>query len=91
MTDSVRNFLHEHGRRFHAESIGDKYVFPNDKIELDRLDYLNEILHMVVGDKLFLAPIDPSKVHRVLDVGTGTGVCMWTNIISSVLALFFLT
>ena len=29
-----------------------------------------------IGDKLFLAPIEGEKVHRVLDIGTGTGICI---------------
>jgi 16S rRNA G1207 methylase RsmC len=28
-----------------------------------------------IGDKLFIAPIDTKKMHRVLDIGTGTGIC----------------
>jgi len=28
-----------------------------------------------IGDKLFLAPIDGSKLNRILDIGTGTGIC----------------
>ncbi len=27
-----------------------------------------------IGDKLFLAPLVKERVHRVLDVGTGTGI-----------------
>ncbi|OHF02529.1 hypothetical protein CORC01_02224 [Colletotrichum orchidophilum] len=27
-----------------------------------------------IGDRLFLAPIDAAKTHRILDVGTGTGI-----------------
>src|ERR1700761_85902 len=32
------------------------------------------MLTMLLGDKLFLAPIDGQKCRRVLDVGTGTGI-----------------
>lgn len=28
-----------------------------------------------MGDKLFLAPVDMTKITRVLDLGTGTGIC----------------
>jgi 16S rRNA G1207 methylase RsmC len=27
-----------------------------------------------VGNKLFLAPLEEEKVHRILDIGTGTGI-----------------
>lgn len=28
-----------------------------------------------IGEKLFLCPIDTAKMQRVLDIGTGTGIC----------------
>ena len=28
-----------------------------------------------IGNQLFLAPVDLNKPARVLDIGTGTGVC----------------
>ena len=40
-----------------------------------RLDLTHLVMIKTVGEKQFLAPIDESKVHRVLDIGTGTGIC----------------
>ncbi|UQC73908.1 methyltransferase domain-containing protein [Colletotrichum lupini] len=40
---------------------------------MDRLDFCHALLTRTVGNKLFLAPVDETKMHRVLDVGTGTG------------------
>jgi len=28
-----------------------------------------------IGEKLYLAPIEGDKLHRILDIGTGTGIC----------------
>lgn len=30
-----------------------------------------------LGGRLYLAPIDETKVHKILDIGTGTGTCMF--------------
>lgn len=30
---------------------------------------------MVLGDKLYVAPIVEENIHKVLDIGTGTGIC----------------
>ncbi len=46
------------------------------QLEQERLDLTHVLLTMAIGDKLFLAPINPSKIGRVLDIGTGTGICM---------------
>ncbi|EQB56141.1 methyltransferase domain-containing protein [Colletotrichum gloeosporioides Cg-14] len=42
--------------------------------ELDRLDFLSDFLIKVMEGKLYHAPIDSDKVHRILDIGTGTGI-----------------
>lgn len=33
------------------------------------------LLTKVLDDKLYLAPVDLTKANRVLDIGTGTGIC----------------
>lgn len=50
------------------------YYMPNDENEKERLDMMHELMLTMMGRKLFLSPIGSSP-HRVLDLGTGTG--MW--------------
>ena len=46
---------------------------PNDEQEQDRLDLLHHIFTLILGGKLYDAPIHPPP-QRVLDIGTGTGI-----------------
>lgn len=50
------------------------------KPELERLDLTHSMITIGTGDKLFHSPIEESKVHRILDVGTGTGLCMFSTV-----------
>ncbi|KAK1640152.1 S-adenosyl-L-methionine-dependent methyltransferase [Colletotrichum phormii] len=72
-TSSATDYPTEHGRRYHAFRAG-SYFAPNDEYELGRLDYDHELVLKFLQYKLFLAPIDEKKMHRVLDIGTGTGL-----------------
>lgn len=50
------------------------YLFPNDQIEIERLDNQHEILKIVQGGRSYLAPwTRASPPRKVLDVATGTG------------------
>ncbi|KAK2050679.1 S-adenosyl-L-methionine-dependent methyltransferase, partial [Colletotrichum somersetense] len=73
LTSSVVDYPTEHGRRYHAYRSG-SYWGPNDENEMDRLDFNHMLMVKVIGDKLYLAPLDKNKIHRILDIGTGTGV-----------------
>ncbi|PKS08174.1 hypothetical protein jhhlp_005450 [Lomentospora prolificans] len=81
LTSSIVDYPTEHGRRYHAFRSG-KYIMPNDDVrdsglqwrELVRLDLLHVVMVRTVGDKLHHAPIKEDEVHRVLDIGTGTGI-----------------
>jgi len=72
ITSSVYGYRYENGRRYHAYRDG-KYMLPNDEAEQDRLDLHHHIFRLVLGGRLFRAPIDV-KPQRVLDFGTGTGI-----------------
>lgn len=69
---SVRDYLYENGRRYHAYRQG-KYPLPNDEREQDRLDLVHYLWKELVNGDLYRAPISPSNTHRILDFGTGTG------------------
>ncbi|KAL4790937.1 S-adenosyl-L-methionine-dependent methyltransferase [Aspergillus venezuelensis] len=72
LTSSVMSYKWEYGRRYHAYKEG-SYKFPNDEREQDRLDTLHHMFSLVLGGRLFLAPIEDGPI-RVLDIGTGTGL-----------------
>lgn len=48
---------------------------PNDEFEAERLDMAHAMMVRAIGNRLFLAPIEKNKVHEILDIGTGTGIC----------------
>jgi SAM-dependent methyltransferase len=72
LTSSIYNYIYENGRRYHAYREG-RYILPNDEAEQERLDFHHHLFRLIIGGKLFQAPID-SKPQRVLDFATGTGI-----------------
>ncbi|KAE9576802.1 hypothetical protein CGMCC3_g7306 [Colletotrichum fructicola] len=73
VTSSVYDYPTENGRRYHAFRHG-TYYGPNDADELDRLDFNASFLTKLTQNQLHHAPLEQGKVHRILDIGTGTGI-----------------
>ncbi|EME87174.1 uncharacterized protein MYCFIDRAFT_84230 [Pseudocercospora fijiensis CIRAD86] len=71
LISSARQFHFEYGRRYHGYNAG-KYHFPNDEVELNRMDIEHYNQKLQLDGKLHLCPPDDPK--QVLDVGTGTGI-----------------
>lgn len=72
LASSILHYEYSNGRRYHGFRSG-AYVLPNDEQEQDRLDLLHHIFLLILGGKLYDAPM-PSPPKRVLDIGTGTGI-----------------
>ncbi|KAF6817437.1 TAM domain methyltransferase [Colletotrichum sojae] len=69
---SILNFEDENGRLYHSHS-RNKYYFPHDNVEQDRLDLQHELfLRTFRGALCTCVKVDGAK--RVLDLGTGTGI-----------------
>ncbi|KAK1849481.1 methyltransferase domain-containing protein [Colletotrichum chrysophilum] len=71
---SVIDYPIENGRRYHAYRAGCMSCSDHYN-EMDRLDYAHLVSTKILGDKLYVAPIEEKNIHQVLDIGTGTGLC----------------
>ncbi|KAK0737735.1 hypothetical protein B0T18DRAFT_440780 [Schizothecium vesticola] len=70
---SVLDYPFERGWRYHAFRAGN-YMLANDEEEMIRLDLLHKVMTKRIGNKMFLAPVDGSRISRILDMGTRTSI-----------------
>ncbi|KAL4932630.1 class I SAM-dependent methyltransferase [Aspergillus undulatus] len=79
LTPSVTQYPREYGRTYHSYHEG-RYVYPNDERELNRMDMQHHMCKLLMGERLFFAPVISPRM--ILDIGTGTGI--WPIEISSI-------
>ncbi|KAI1991737.1 hypothetical protein LOZ53_000191 [Ophidiomyces ophidiicola] len=72
LRSSILDYEYENGRRYHAYHSG-SYWGPNDEKANWHSDLGHHIYKLLLRGHLFFAPI-PKDVHRVIDIGTGTGI-----------------
>ncbi|KFA48626.1 hypothetical protein S40293_04548 [Stachybotrys chartarum IBT 40293] len=72
LSSSVRDYMFEHGRRYHRFREG-TYNFPNDDPEQEREDMKHAMMKLLCNQKLHFAPIG-DRPQNILDFGTGTGI-----------------
>ncbi|KAK6337837.1 hypothetical protein TWF696_001316 [Orbilia brochopaga] len=71
LTESVKHYQYENGRRYNAYKRG-AYLIPNDEIQQEQLDLMHHVFMLRLGGKLYMAPIE--NPQKIMDVGTGTGI-----------------
>ncbi|KAG6075126.1 hypothetical protein E4U16_003585 [Claviceps sp. LM84 group G4] len=74
LASSILEYRQIHGRTYHSDRFATSYVFPNDDQQLESDELNHHYLKILLDDQLFLAPLEKDKIHRVLDVGTGSGI-----------------
>jgi hypothetical protein len=73
ISSSKFEYPEENDRTYH-EFMAGRYPLPNDELEQDRLDLQHALFLLTHNGKLLVGPVDLPRVHRVLDLGTGTGI-----------------
>ena len=71
LASSVRDYVFENSRRYHKFREG-RYLVPNDEPEQERENMKHSMVVHVCGGKLHFAEL--KNPHKILDVGTGTGI-----------------
>ncbi|KAK4544901.1 hypothetical protein LTR36_003805 [Oleoguttula mirabilis] len=77
LASTILRHREEWGRTYHKFRGGtNDYWGPNDDQQNNQLDLGHHMMTMLLGDRLYLAPIDEKgqKCSQVLDVGCGTGI-----------------
>ncbi|EFX06485.1 methyltransferase type 11 [Grosmannia clavigera kw1407] len=74
ITSSILRYREINGRTYHAEQGDVQYWASNDETQSESMDINHHVLLLSTNNKLYFAPLK-DDVHRVLDIGTGTG--MW--------------
>ncbi|KAG6167003.1 hypothetical protein E4U51_003201 [Claviceps purpurea] len=74
ISSSILEYRRIHGRTYHSDKFTTNYFLPNDERQLESAELSHHSLTILFDDHLFLAPLEKDKIHRVLDVGTGSGI-----------------
>ncbi|KAF5005150.1 hypothetical protein FDECE_8407 [Fusarium decemcellulare] len=72
VTASIFEYRQSQGRTYHSDKFTSAYFCPNDDQQIQSMDLTHHYLTLLLDNELFLAPMEPNKIQRVLDVGTGS-------------------
>ncbi|KAH8895803.1 S-adenosyl-L-methionine-dependent methyltransferase [Thozetella sp. PMI_491] len=72
LTSSILEYRSINGRTYQSSKTTE-YWAPNDEKHLESFDIAHQWVTMMLGDKLYVAPIGDNP-HHILDLGTGSGI-----------------
>ncbi|KAL2159464.1 hypothetical protein VTH06DRAFT_2469 [Thermothelomyces fergusii] len=74
LTSSILAYRTLNGRTYHSDRMQTEYWGPNDERQIECMDVIHHALTLILDGDLYKAPLDTNKIHKVLDVGTGSGI-----------------
>ncbi|KAJ9144950.1 Phosphomethylethanolamine N-methyltransferase 2 [Pleurostoma richardsiae] len=74
ITSSILRYRTIHGRTYHSEKGNAQYWASNDQAQSESLDINHHVDNLLLGGKLYLAPLKKENVKKAVDIGTGTGI-----------------
>ncbi|KAG6071168.1 hypothetical protein E4U16_006305 [Claviceps sp. LM84 group G4] len=74
IASSILEYRQLRGRTYHSDKFTSNYHIPNDDQQIESEELSHHMMTVLFDDQLFLAPLEKDKIHRVLDVGTGSGI-----------------
>ncbi|RBR24860.1 uncharacterized protein FIESC28_02350 [Fusarium coffeatum] len=73
LSSSILEYRTIHGRSYHSDRGNADYWGPTDETSQEAMDINHQVLTLLMGDKLYLAPIS-ENIQAAVDIGTGTGI-----------------
>ncbi|KAG5800728.1 hypothetical protein H9Q69_000287 [Fusarium xylarioides] len=73
LTSSILQYRTINGRAYHSERGNPEYWDPIDDTGQEAMDINHHVLTLLLGGKLYLAPV-PDNIQTAVDIGTGTGI-----------------
>ncbi|CCE35186.1 uncharacterized protein CPUR_02117 [Claviceps purpurea 20.1] len=74
IASSILEYRRIRGRTYHSDKFTSNYHLPNDDQQIESEELCHHSTTILFDDQLYLAPLEKDKIHRVLDVGTGSGI-----------------
>ncbi|KAG6163487.1 hypothetical protein E4U51_005676 [Claviceps purpurea] len=63
LASSILEYRQIHGRTYHSDKFTTNYFLPNDDQQLESDDISHHYLTILLGDQLFLAPLERDRLH----------------------------